>query len=45
MYEQFKKDKISERDWLVARQNVNDGFKTYFGLIKDYGAVKENAEK
>jgi len=45
MYEQFKKGKISERDWLVARQNVNDGFKTYFGLIKDYGAVKENAEK
>ena len=45
MYEQFKKGNISERDWLVARQNVTDGFKTYFGLVKDYGAVKENAEK
>jgi len=45
MYEQFKKGNISERDWLVARQNVTDGFKTYFGLVKDYAAVKENAEK
>ena len=45
MYEQFKKGNISERDWLVTRQNVNDGFKTYFGLVKDYDAVKQNAEK
>ena len=45
IYEQFKKGNISERDWLVTRQNVNDGFKTYFGLVKDYAAVKENAEK